>query len=116
MTLTTGEIRALRARAHALSPVVMIGEAGLTPTVIREIERALVSHELIKIRMLGDDRAARNTMTDIICEATQAKLVQRVGKIIVCYRLRPEGEAAQPARKPRKPRKPVHRTKRSFQM
>jgi len=55
--LTSIERRALRARAHHLHPVIMVGSAGLTPTVLHEINIALNSHELIKIRVLGDDEA-----------------------------------------------------------
>ena len=60
-TLNPSERRALRAKAHALHPIVMIGSAGLTDAVLKEIDLALKSHELIKIRMLGDDRAAGAT-------------------------------------------------------
>ena len=112
--LTSAERRALRARAHPLHPVVMIGDAGLTPAVVREIEAALFSHELIKIRVLGDDRAARSDVAAAICEATGAHPVQHVGKILVIYRQKPE-EAGEKAKKKRPKRKAPRRTKRSYQ-
>jgi putative YhbY family RNA-binding protein len=111
--LTSGERRALRARAHHLQPVVMIGDAGLTPEVLHEIESNLKSHELIKIRVFGDERSRRRELVDRICEATGAQPVQHIGKILVVYRPRPAEE--QPKRKRRGVRKPARRTKRSFQ-
>jgi RNA-binding protein len=111
--LTPAERRELRARAHHLHPVVMIGDAGLTPEVTREIEANLKSHELIKIRLMGDDRDARHSLADEICEATGATPVQHIGKILVIYRPRSPEEEQQPKR--RRARKAPRRTKRSYQ-
>jgi putative YhbY family RNA-binding protein len=105
--LTPSERRALRARAHGLAPIVMIGSAGLTPAVLKEIDIALKSHELIKIRMLGDDRAARAGAFERICMALHASPVQLIGKILVVYRPGPE-EAPQPP--PARSRPPRRRT------
>jgi putative YhbY family RNA-binding protein len=76
----------LRAQAHALSPTVMIGADGLTPAVIKEADHALNSHQLIKIRVLGDDREARLAMYDQICDELDAAQVQHIGKLLVIYR------------------------------
>ncbi len=97
-TLTPAGRRALRARAHALSPVVMVGGEGLSPNVLAEIERGLNSHELIKIRVLGDDRERRKGLLDEICARTGASAVQHIGKILVIHRKNPELEAAPSAR------------------
>ena len=111
--LTPSERRELRARAHHLNPVVMIGDAGLTAEVVREINVNLTSHELIKIRVLGDERGARKELIAGITQATGAQAVQHIGKILVFYRPKPP-EAAQA--RPRRPgRKPARKTKRSFQ-
>jgi len=91
----------------------MIAEAGLTPQVCREIEANLRSHELIKIRVFGDDREARVALASTICEDTGAQPVQHIGKILVIYRARPAEE--QKAVKRRPGRKRPRRTKRSFQ-
>ena len=88
--LTPTERRALRARAHHLHPVVMIGEAGLTRAVLGEIDLALKSHELIKVRVLGDDRRHRKSLIGDICDALAAHPVQRIGKILVLFRPRPD--------------------------
>jgi putative YhbY family RNA-binding protein len=111
--LTAGERRALRARAHHLHPVIMVGDAGLTPGVLREIDLALKSHELIKIRILGDGRAAREAWIAKICAALDASPVQHIGKILVVFRPRPE--PAEPKSALRRGRKPRYRPKRRFQ-
>ena len=84
--LTPVERSALRAEAHALKPVVIVGEAGLTPSVIKEIAASLDSHGLIKVRVFGDDRAMRNEIYENICTELQAHPVQHIGKLLVIYR------------------------------
>ena len=111
--LIPAERRALRALAHHLQPVVMIGEAGLTPAMIREIDVCLKSHELIKVRVLGDDRERRVSLIGEICASLDARPVQHIGKILVIFRPRPEPAAAQPASRPGKKKR--RRTKRSYQ-
>lgn len=88
--LTPVERSALRAEAHGLKPVVMIGEAGLTAAVLKEIELGLDSHGLIKVRVFGDDRDARAAMYDTICEQLKAAPVQHIGKLLVLYRPKKE--------------------------
>ena len=99
--LSPVERKALKARAHHLDPVVMIGDAGLTPAVMREVGQALSSHELIKVRVLGDDRDARMAMYQSMCDELQAAPVQAIGKLLVLYRPKPAED--KPAAKPRKP-------------
>ncbi len=84
--LTPVERSALRAEAHALKPVVIIGEAGLTPAVIKEISASLDSHGLIKVRVFGDDRAMRAEIYENICTELEAAPVQHIGKLLVIYR------------------------------
>ncbi len=86
LKLTPAERSALRAEAHALSPVVIIGEAGLTPAVLKEIDASLNSHGLIKVRVFGDDREQRAGIYDTICEQLDAAPVQHIGKLLVIYR------------------------------
>ena len=82
--------RELKARAHALGPVVLIGGAGLSPTVLAEIDCALKSHELIKVRVPGADRPERETILAEICRQTGAQPVQHIGRILVLFRESPE--------------------------
>ena len=93
-SLTPGGNKALRAQAHHLDPVVMIGEAGLSPAVIVEIERALVAHELIKIRIFGDDRDQRAEILQSISQQCGCVPVQMIGKLLVVWR--PNAEKAPP--------------------
>ena len=84
--LSPAERRDLKARAHALDPVVIIGDAGLTPAVLKEIERALSAHALIKIRIVNDDRAERTAALKTICDELAAAPVQQIGKLLLIYR------------------------------
>ena len=104
LSLTVAERKALKARAHHLDPVVLIGDAGLTDAVLAEISRALDAHELIKVRVGGDDREARQAAGLAICERLDAAPVQHIGKLFIVWRPRPEQDA--PALRPRKPRGP----------
>jgi RNA-binding protein len=90
MILTAQERKALKAQAHGLEPVVTIGGKGLTDAVIREIDFALKSHELLKVRAGAMDRHERAAAFDAICEKTGAQPVQHVGKVFVIYRKKPE--------------------------
>ena len=94
VTLTPRERAHLKARAHALEPVVQVGNAGLTDKVAAEVERALAAHELIKVRIGGADRDTREELCDAICARADAAEVQRVGKVLVLWRPRPD-QAAQ---------------------
>lgn len=80
----------LRSQAHGLKPVVLLGQHGYTPAVAAEIDRALNDHELIKVKIPGDERDHRRLLTNIICQELNAELVQSIGKIIVLYRKRPQ--------------------------
>ena len=84
--LTTKQIAHLRGMAHSLSPVVMIGNNGLTENVLKEIELNLNAHELIKIQVAGDDRDVRNLMYAEMCSKTNAIAVHHIGKQLVIYR------------------------------
>jgi len=83
----------LKARAHALEPVVQVGNAGLSDAVVAEVDRALTAHELIKVKIVGDDREARVEIAEALCARTDAALVQRVGKVVVLWRPTPEDAA-----------------------
>jgi putative YhbY family RNA-binding protein len=88
--LSPAERKELRARAHKLDPVVMIGAKGLTDEVVKEVELALKAHELVKLRAPSLDRDAREVAWQALCERTGAETVQAVGKVLVIYRKRDE--------------------------
>ncbi|MBC3930294.1 MULTISPECIES: YhbY family RNA-binding protein [Undibacterium] len=91
LKLTPAERSELRSEAHGLKPIVLIGEAGLTPAVKKEIDAGLDAHGLIKVRVFGDDREARIAMYDTICGELDAAPVQHIGKLLVIYRPKLEG-------------------------
>ena len=101
LKLTPAERSALRSDAHALNPVVLIGEAGLSPAVLKEIDAGLNSHGLIKIRVFGDDREARIAMYETICENLKAAPIQHIGKLLVIYRPQKEVETDRAQKKGR---------------
>ena len=84
--LTAARRSELRAQAHKLNPLVIIGDKGLTDVVVAEIDRTLKAHELIKVRAATDDRKARAEWMAQICERLQAHPVQSIGKVLVIYR------------------------------
>jgi RNA-binding protein len=86
LELTVEQRKYLKAQAHALKPVVMIGSQGLSESVIKEAETAIAAHELIKIRVLGDDRAARETFLSQLSTTLNAAPVQHIGKLLLLYR------------------------------
>ena len=92
IVLTTQQRKVHRAEAHHLSPVVMIGADGLSEAVLREADAALNAHGLIKIRVLGDDREAREQMYQQIADQLNAAPIQHIGKLFVLWRPIPEKE------------------------
>lgn len=86
LELSPAQRKSLKSMAHDLKPVVMIGNAGLSEAVIAETDRALAAHELIKIRVLNDDRDEREGWLAALCEALDATPVQHIGKLLLIYR------------------------------
>ena len=92
LELSIAERKAHRAEAHHLDPVVMIGSEGLTPAVVRETDAALDAHGLIKVRVLGDDRAAREEIYVQLADQLNAAPIQHIGKLLVLWREIPPKE------------------------
>ena len=88
--LSAAQRKSLKARAHPLEPVVLIGNKGITDEVLKEVEAALKAHELIKVRAPGLERDAREEAMQTLCELTGAESVQAIGKVLVIYRKRDE--------------------------
>jgi len=93
-TLAPAQRRALRAKAHHLHAVVSIGQHGLTPAVLHELDVNLLAHELIKVRVFSDLRDERDAMLQRICAALDATPVQHIGKLLILWRQAPEKPAA----------------------
>jgi len=90
--LTPSQRKVHRANAHHLTPVVMIGQEGLSASVTKEINAALNAHGLIKIRVHGDDRAVREAMFIALAEELSAAPIQHIGKLLVLWRPMAEKE------------------------
>jgi RNA-binding protein len=88
--LSPAERKELKARAHQLEPVVLIGAKGLTGEVVKEVDLALKAHELIRVGAPGLERDARAVTFQALCERTGAEAVQEIGKVCVIYRKRDE--------------------------
>lgn len=86
MALTASQNRYLRGLAHPLKPVVLLGSNGVTPGVLKELEQALDDHELIKVRLNGEDRAARVATVARLVASSHAEPVQTIGRVAVLYR------------------------------
>ena len=92
LTITPTQRKTLKGDAHDLNPVVMIGNDGLTPAVIKEAKLAISHHGLIKIRVFGDDREARVAIYEELCDKLDAAPVQHIGKLLVIWRPKDELE------------------------
>ncbi|MCP4994334.1 MAG: ribosome assembly RNA-binding protein YhbY [Gammaproteobacteria bacterium] len=90
MPITEQQRRKLKKLVHHLKPVVIIGQKGLSENVLNEIDIALDSHELIKIKLSGGDRNERRAMIESICEQTDAEFIHSIGHIAALYRRHPK--------------------------
>ncbi|MDH3513892.1 MAG: YhbY family RNA-binding protein [Gammaproteobacteria bacterium] len=97
MPLTAKQRKHLKGLAHKRQPVVLVGNAGVTPALIREISRALDFHELIKIRLPGVERGRRHELLGLIIDATGVELVQEIGRVAALYRRARKPRIALPA-------------------
>ena len=85
-TLTNTQTRFLKSLAHSLKPVVRVGQHGLSEAVLAELSIALNHHELVKVKVAADDKAARDAMLDQMLKKSDAVLVQRIGNMVVLYK------------------------------
>lgn len=86
MVLTEKQKKHLRRLGHPLHPLVMLGNAGLTPGVIKELDRALADHELVKVSARVGERSARDAALDELAAQTRSEIVQRIGNVGLFYR------------------------------
>ena len=90
--LAARDRKRMRQIAHHLDPVILVGDAGVTDSVIAETTRALLDHELIKVRIAGEDRSARQAGTERLAEACGAQIVPTIGRVVVLYRRNPDAK------------------------
>ena len=90
MTLSETQKKHLRGLGHKLKPVIMVGEAGLSASLLEEYETALQHHELIKVSVRVGDRKERDAVIRELCNQGAAEMVQRVGNMALLYRENPD--------------------------
>jgi RNA-binding protein len=90
MSLTEKQRRHLRGLGHGLKPIIFVGQAGASAAVIAEAARALTDHELVKVRVTGMERDARDAALDLLASGTKSEIVGRIGHTAVLYRRNPE--------------------------
>ena len=86
MSLTNNQKKQLKNIGHSLKPVVTIAGNGLSEGVLKEAERALSDHELIKVKIVVEDRDSRQQVVVSLCNTLKSELVQQIGKVALLYR------------------------------
>lgn len=86
MPLSKDDIKKYRSKAQSLKPIVMIAGNGLSEGVMNELDRALTDHELIKVKLVIEDRELRKALSEELCLKNRCELVQSIGKTIIIYR------------------------------
>jgi len=90
MPLNAAQRTHLRRLGHAIEPVVLVGQNGLSANLIAEFERALNDHELVKVRARVGDREMRDEILDGLAKAARAEIIQRIGHVALYYRRNPQ--------------------------
>jgi RNA-binding protein len=86
MNLNERQKKILRGLGHQLKPLITVGEAGLSESLLAEFESTLDHHELIKVRVRAGDRDARDEIIERLCRTSSAQLVQRIGNVALLFR------------------------------
>lgn len=92
MELNGTQRKRLRGLAHSLKPVVQVGQKGITPPVMGELERALDHHELVKVKLFGE-RDERQELAEDLARRLRAELVGTIGTVAILYRRHPDPDA-----------------------
>lgn len=86
MKLTESQKKVLRGLGHNLKPVITVGDAGLSESLLKEFESTIAYHELIKVRFRAADREHRDAIVAELCERGSADLVTRIGNVALLFR------------------------------
>jgi RNA-binding protein len=86
MPLTDAQRKHLRRLGHDRNPIVLVGQGGISPNLVAELDRALDDHELVKVRARVGDREVRDQLLEELAASTGAELVQRIGHVALFYR------------------------------
>ena len=102
MTLSEAQKKYLRGLGHQKKPLIIVGDAGLSESLLAEYETTLSHHELIKVRIRVGDRETRDSIIEKLCSVSAAELVQRIGNVALLYRENPDKQPAKRLRLPSK--------------
>lgn len=86
MSLNSHQLKFLKAQAHSLKPVVLLGNDGLSESVLKELDSSIEHHELVKIRVNAGD--SRKEQAELAAKSVNAELVSLVGRVAVLFRQR----------------------------
>jgi len=86
MALSKQQLKHLVSLTHNLKPVIMVGQNGVTENILKELEIALDFHELVKIKIAGEDKEGRAEMIKKLSSASSVEIVQKIGKTLTLYR------------------------------
>ncbi|MBT8087086.1 MAG: ribosome assembly RNA-binding protein YhbY [Gammaproteobacteria bacterium] len=86
MRLSESQKKYLRGLGHHRKPLIIVGDAGLTDSLLAEFDSTLKHHELIKVRVRAASRDARDAIIDQMCKNSSAQLIQRIGNVALLYR------------------------------
>ena len=86
MPLSSHQKRYLRSLAHSLDPVIIVGQKGVTPSLLKEFDGALARHELVKVKLADADRDDRAETIELLREGSAAEVVQTIGRVACFFR------------------------------
>lgn len=89
-SLTEQQKKCLRGFGHRLKPIIIVGNSGLTKSLLEEFDRSLAHHELMKVKVSGADRETRDDVIQTLCRHAQAELIQRVGNVGLLFKKKPK--------------------------
>ncbi|MCR4938548.1 MAG: ribosome assembly RNA-binding protein YhbY [Treponemataceae bacterium] len=83
--LTSKQRKFFEKEAHSLSPVVIVGAAGVSEGVIKMVDETLGIHELIKVKF-NEFKEDKRKLSEVIAEETNCVLVRLIGNVAIFYR------------------------------
>lgn len=88
MALSGKQKRQLRALGHHLDVVVQVGANGVTDGVIAATAQALEDHELVKVKIAGEDKEGRAEVIEQLASGTASEVAQTLGKTVLLWKKR----------------------------
>ena len=81
----------LRGVAHALQPIVLVGQKGLTQALIKSTDDALMAHELVKVKFIDfKEKAQKTVIAADLAKETNSQLAGMIGHVAIFFRPHPD--------------------------